>query len=194
MFYCPTCSTPIEEGTRTCPNCGRNVDENIMNVLVKAPLLERFLASLIDNLICVLLGIPAIICYKRGCYIHDLALRGAYDYSYSYRNYSSGREAVTYFLAALVLFIIFSGVYAFVKDGLGNGQSLGKRVMGLKVVKVSDGGKCTIGLSALRALVGNLIVLLPCIGYFIEPIMVLATDDGRRLADRAAGTMVISAN
>ena len=193
MFYCPTCNTPIEEGTRTCPNCGRNVDENIMNVLVKAPLLERFLASLIDGLICVLLGIPAIICYIRG-----LALEGAYDYSYSYsysyRNYSSGREAVTYFLAALVLYIILPGVYAFIKDGLGNGQSLGKRVMGLKVVKVSDGGKCTIALSALRALVGTLIGLLPCIGYFIEPIMVLATDDGRRLADRAAGTMVISAN
>lgn len=190
MYYCPTCNTPIEEGTRTCPNCGRNVDDNIMKVLVKAPLLDRFLASLIDSLICVLLGIPAIICYIRG-----MALEGAYDYSYSYsyRSYSSNDESTIYFLAALVLYIILPGVYAFIKDGLGNGQSLGKRVMGLKVVKVENGGKCTIALSALRALVGTLIGFLPCIGYFIEPIMVIATDDGRRLADRAAGTMVISA-
>lgn len=189
MYHCPTCKTLVEEGTNVCPCCGRDLDDRSAAMLVKAPLLERFLASLIDGVVTVLLAIPAIICYMRGVVLMD---NYSYRYTYSYSDNSISEPAI-YLFFAFVLYVILAGMYAFIKDGLGEGQSLGKRVMGLKVVRVEDCSNCTIGLSALRTLVGTLVGLLPCIGNFIEPIMVLATDDGRRLADKAAGTMVIRA-
>jgi len=193
---CPLCNKTYPAGHTFCIADGatlvpiEDVEEAPpapkKTVLVKASLLNRFFASLLDSLICCFLGIPAIIFYMRGIALREPNL---YDY-YSYEH-SSSAESANYFLMAIVLYILFPGVYFFIKDGMGEGQSLGKKVMGLKVVKVSDGTKCTMALSALRALIGSIIGILPCIGYFIEPIMVLATSDGRRLADRVAGTMVI---
>ncbi|NQT35606.1 RDD family protein, partial [bacterium] len=78
----------------------------------------------------------------------------------------------------------------FIKDGLGNGQSWGKRAVGLMVVQLIDDTPCTKLKSSLRGLVTMLLGAVP-FGSFVEPIMVIATKDGRRLADMAAETKVI---
>ena len=84
-------------------------------------------------------------------------------------------------------------VYGFIKDGLGNGQSWGKKFMNIRVIKIADSSKCTKGASALRYLITLVINCVPLVGCLIEPIMVLSTKDSRRLADKAAGTMVVEA-
>lgn len=51
--------------------------------------------------------------------------------------------------------------------------------------------------SAHRALISNLLVILPYIDFltmWIEPIMILAKDDGRKFADMKAKTQVIDVN
>jgi uncharacterized RDD family membrane protein YckC len=85
-------------------------------------------------------------------------------------------------------------VYAFIKDGLGEGQSWGKKAVGLMVVYLPNNSACSKGQSSLRCLIGSLLGIIPFIGWLIEPIMVLATEDGRRLADKVANTQVIDKN
>lgn len=258
MYNCPKCHTPFEAGTKFCPNCGCNLEEEFIidpicpvcrktyptgtvycsedgaklvppdkmvprcvicgtvydadtkfcpkdggavipealrhtagsapaqqpGVLRKGSLGNRFVAYLLDSILTTGLSIPALIVYYMGiAHVDDL---------------TSGYEAITfanlyiYIILGLLLYLI-PLVYVFIKDGLRNGQSLGKRAMGLKVVNVDDRTDCTKATSALRALITILIVIVPIVGWIIEPIMVLATSDGRRLADKAAGTMVVNA-
>ena len=92
---------------------------------------------------------------------------------------------------AVVVSIIWAVYYSFAKDGRDGGQSIGKGMLDLMVVNVKTNQPCTKGESSLRALVMFALNLLPFIGFFIEPIMVLAAEDGRRLGDRAANTQVI---
>jgi uncharacterized RDD family membrane protein YckC len=144
----------------------------------KASLGNRFLAALLDGLIMTGLAIPAIIFYIIG-----IAMLSDYD--------SDG--AILMFVVAIFLYFI-PLVYLFIKDGLGKGQSWGKKAVGLMVVHLPSNTPCTKGQSFLRSLIGLLINMIPFIGWLIEPIMVLATKDGRRLADQAANTQVIDQN
>ena len=193
VYYCEKCGTQYSSDTKFCPKDGgavvcrvagqhysRKFDSDIS--FKKASLGLRFIASLLDGLICGVLAIPAIILYAIGL------SNVTYNYDYYYQDYSKARG---FFFVALILYLI-PITYAFIKDGLGNGQSWGKKAMGLRTIKVKDYSKCTKGASALRVLVSTLVSMIPLVGWFIEPIMVLTTSDGRRLADKAAGTMVVN--
>lgn len=134
----------------------------------KAPLGLRFIASLVDSFVSMLPCIPAFI------FLMLIAQSGS----------SSGVN-----VALAIVFYLLSFVYVLIKDGF-NGQSVGKRLVGLAVVNLKDDSRCGFGRSALRCLVTSLLSLIP-FGFLIEPIMVFATSDGRRLADKAAGTQVV---
>ena len=138
----------------------------------KARLGARFLAYIIDLLVTI---IPAII----------LALIG---YAMSPRR---GLGPV----AALMLLLgfVWAVYYSFVKDSWNRGQSVGKKAMDLMVVDVKTNQPCTVGESALRALILGLLNLIVGVGWLIEPIVVLVSENGRRLGDLAAGTQVIDA-
>ncbi len=193
---CVICGTQYTSDTKYCPKDGGAIipealryahshqshGSNTAVYLEKASMGNRFVASLLDSLICVGLGIPAIIFYAIGM------ANVTTDY-YGSTNYAG---AAVFFILAFLLYII-PLIYTFIKDGLGNGQSWGKKAMNIKVVNISDKTNCTKGTSALRALIGWLINLVPFVGWLVEPIMVLATSDGRRLADKVAGTMVVNA-
>ena len=200
---CVICGTQYPDGnTKFCPQDGGAVVPGGYQTPSGAPVRQggmryqkanlgnRFLASLLDGLIAVGLSIPAIVLYVIGlANIHTYYDYDYYGYSYSY---TSEDDAIPFFIIGLVLLII-PMIYAFIKDGLGNGQSWGKKALKLKVICIADSSKCTKGRSALRCLIGNLLSCIPFIGWLIEPIMVLATSDGRRLADKVAGTMVVNA-
>ncbi len=193
VYYCEKCGTKYSSDTRFCPKDGsavvcriegqhysRKFDSDIS--FKKASLGSRFLASLLDGLICGILVIPAIILYVIGL------SNVTYNYDYYYQDYSKARG---FFFVALILYLI-PLTYAFIKDGLGNGQSWGKKAMGIRIIKVKDFSKCTKSTSAIRGLVSMLVSMIPLVGWIIEPIMVLTTSDGRRLADKVAGTMVVN--
>lgn len=141
----------------------------------KAPLGARFLASIIDGLIfggpMIVVLIAMIAVLPEG---HDNAV-GA---------------VVT--VGLLILFLIGAMIYAFIKDGLRGGQSLGKRAMKLMVVHLPSNLPCTKGQSAIRYLVMFGLNLVPYVGGLVEPIVVLADGEGRRIGDRAASTQVIA--
>lgn len=96
-------------------------------------------------------------------------------------------------IGSIVIIPLFLGTlsYLFLRDAR-RGQSIGKRAARLMVVSLETGRPCTAGESALRSLVLVLSgLLIPGIGWLIEPIVALVDRDGRRLGDRAADTQVI---
>jgi uncharacterized RDD family membrane protein YckC len=90
----------------------------------------------------------------------------------------------------LVLFVP-TLCYMFLRDAW-RGQSIGKRAARLMVVSLANGRPCSARDSAFRSLVLVLTgILIPGVGWLIEPIVALVDKDGRRLGDRAADTQVI---
>lgn len=180
VCVCTKCGETYSEGIRFCSKDGGVVMPRYKlgrqgnASLQKADLGKRFLAFIVDWLMIMLMSVPSTVCF-------GIAL------SYLDRYFSDGQEYAFLILGAF--FYLIPLVYSLTKDGLGKGQSIGKRCLGLKVVKCATGGPCTEGASALRNFVSS---ILP-FGCLIEPIMVLANKDGRKVGDYAAGTMVVNA-
>lgn len=156
----------------------------------KAPLWSRFLASVLDSIIAGIVPfVGAIILITAG-------VTNSYSYDWYYSDFPR-YNGVSYgwFILGMILVIggiIWGLVYSFIKDGLGRGQSYGKRTVGLMVVDIRDNTPCGMGKSALRNLIMTALGMIPYFGWLIEPIMVLANDKGRRLGDLAANTQVVT--
>lgn len=146
----------------------------------KASLGNRFLAALLDGLVSGALALPSVLLIFFGFIGLDNSL-----------NSGVSMGATWGLLILAVLMYALPIAYGLIKDGLWNGQSVGKRALSIMVVNLDTHQPCTKGTSALRNLISALVAIIPFIGWLIEPIMVLATDDGRKLGDKAARTMVI---
>jgi len=206
---CVRCGTEYPEGVRFCPSDGGaviseafrqyqqtpNITYNAsgsMQVYPKANLGSRFVAALLDGLVGLGLSIPSIILLVIGITMSTSHSCSYDSYGYPYRS-PSGDGYIVFIVLAVLLFAL-PLTYAFIKDGLGRGQSIGKKAMGLMIVHLDDNTPCTKGKSALRYLISGLINIVPYLNFltmWIEPIMVLATEDGRKAADFAAHTQVI---
>ncbi len=88
----------------------------------------------------------------------------------------------------LIIMVIPFMFYSFLFEYLGNGQSLGKRAMNIKVVKL-DGTTPTVGSYLLRWLF-RLIDIYVLYGG-VSVISIIVTENGQRIGDLAAGTIVI---
>lgn len=140
----------------------------------KAPLDRRFVASLLDAAIaCAPLGAAAVLVAAAAAAV------------------SWGISIAVGFLAGTPA-LVWATYYAFVKDGQGRGQSIGKKKLGLMVVHLPTNAPCNRSQSALRALVLGATNLIPYLGWFVEPVVAVAAEGGRRLGDQAAGTQVIA--
>ncbi len=193
---CVICNTPYDNEVKFCPldggavttmqpaqyqqsAFGQPIPQNINGRTFKNPkasLGERFLAALIDGMISFGLLLPAFI-----------LLFLAWDKSLGDNN----GEVLSLFLIALLLSLI-PLAYNLAKDGLGAGQSWGKRTLGLMVINLDNNTPCDFSKSFFRNIISFLVCLIPFIGWAIEPVMILATEDGRKLADKSANTQVIN--
>lgn len=81
-------------------------------------------------------------------------------------------------LLAFAYFVVMEGTY---------GQTIGKRVLGIVVVK-DDGSACTMGASLIRNLL-RVIDTLPT-AYILGIVLILVTD-GQRLGDIVGSTYVV---
>ncbi|MGB9885659.1 MAG: RDD family protein [Moorellales bacterium] len=116
-------------------------------------------------------------------------------------------DAVVGGLLSLIPFVggILGFFYFLLRDGLGEGQGVGKRLVGLRVVEYPGQGGANFADSARRNLVfavPMLLLVIPVFGrimyavvmilvWVLEIYLVLTDPQGRRLGDRWAGTMVI---
>jgi uncharacterized RDD family membrane protein YckC len=90
-------------------------------------------------------------------------------------------EQETYRATAFVAFGVIALVYLLFRDGFG-GASIGKRIMGLKVVQGYDARPA----NPLHSIVRNLFLLIPILNI-AELFMVINDKEGRRLGDKALG-------
>lgn len=112
---------------------------------------------------------------------------------------------ISYFIGFIpAIGAIIGAVYMLFKDGLFEGQSVGKKVMNIQVI-TERGIKADFGTSAKRNVIFALpivIMIIPVIGWILAPIIsliilviefmkVLNEPKGRRIGDTWAGTQVI---
>jgi uncharacterized membrane protein SpoIIM required for sporulation/uncharacterized RDD family membrane protein YckC len=138
---------------------------------------SRVAAALIDYLLCLLLFIALIL---------TLAFTGAN--SVGPRDGRTISDAWALSIIVIGQFLILWGYYV-LWEGLADGQTPGKRIMRLRVV--SDGGySVTFAASAIRNLV-RILDMQPVVTYGLGIGSIVATKQGKRLGDLAAGTIVV---
>jgi len=137
---------------------------------------SRALAAIIDSLICI----AAIILIMIGLAISNTrravgATPGVFD-------------AWAAAIFVLAIFCVIWGYYVLF-EGLADGQTPGKRLLRLRVVR--DGGySVTFGASAVRNLV-RLVDIQPLPSYAVGIVTIMFSKSGKRLGDIVAGTIVV---
>lgn len=140
---------------------------------------SRFLAVIVDMLIqaAILAGI-----------FWGLALIGAHaPKAAAAARSASASESLAIAIVAGIVFIVFFG-YFIAFESLWNGQTPGKKLLGIRVVR--DGGfPIDLGACAVRNIVraGE----LPLGFYAVSAVVCIASPENKRLGDLAAGTIVV---
>src|SRR4051812_9277949 len=105
--------------------------------------------------------------------------------------------AIVGFLAYLVAALLYAP-FLMARDGRGNGQTWGKQILGIRVVR--DGGEpMGFGFAALREilvkglLVGIASSIIPFIPWFLDNFWPLWDDENRALHDMVVSTHVVGA-
>lgn len=135
---------------------------------------SRFLAALIDTTIILLLQ---IVLFGAVILIANLASEEVTDMI----------GAWVFAIAGIISFVFFWGYYIFFEI-LWNGQTPGKRQVGLRVIRV-DGTPVTPSEVVIRNLV-RIIDFLPT-AYGIGVVTMFINSSSRRVGDLAAGTLVV---
>ena len=153
--------------------------------VVRANRGKRFMAMILDMTFTFIIGLPAMV-------LAMIAMMntGVFPRWLNNNIRETNTLFILYFFISILLFIP-PIIYPFIKDGMKNGQSFGKRLMGIRVISLDDGTPCTYARAAIRQLISLLLCNVAFIGYIIEPLIVLIDDDGRRIADRIANTFVV---
>ncbi|MDP2233979.1 MAG: RDD family protein, partial [Actinomycetota bacterium] len=89
--------------------------------------------------------------------------------------------------------VVWQLAYFLGRDVLG-GSGFGKRLAGIVVVSSETGIPATGGPTIVRQLVLYGLNIIPIIGNFIEPVLVLVDKSGKRLGDKVAKTQVVRAS
>ena len=149
--------------------------ENVVFGYEVAGIGSRFLAALVDTVLIVLLQVVVnVLLWALGVFSGML----------------EGQDGLASWILAvfgLLAFAFFWGYYIFF-EMVWNGQSPGKRWVGLRVIR-SDGTPITLTESVIRNLV-RLIDFLP-LYYGIGVVVMFIDERSRRLGDLAAGTLVV---
>ena len=136
---------------------------------------SRFLATLLDTIIVVLLQVAVLIVLALIINIFDGSA------------FADQLSAWIIAIFGLIASLFYWGYYVFF-EMLWNGQSPGKRWVGLRVIRI-DGTPITLSESLIRNL-ARLVDFLPA-AYGIGVITMFIDKQSRRLGDLAAGTLVV---
>lgn len=172
-------TAPDERERRTPQETGGTTGSDGTDVLG-----ERIAAELIDNTVLFVLYFGVTIVFGGLSIVASGASEAA----------GTGGLLVTFFLAPVSLFL-----YNFGLEGWWNGQTLGKKALGLKVVQ-EDGRPVTPLKAGIRA-IPIFVAVLGSIGAFIFAFqlavglaVMAVTDENQRLFDMLAGTVVVDEN
>jgi len=152
--------------------------ENIEFAYDVAGIGSRFLAALVDSTLIVLLQLVVNF---------GVLLIALFVFKFSLSGNDTAGLAWLLAVFGLVAFAFLWGYYIFFEMAW-NGQSLGKRWVGLRVMRL-DGTPITLSESIIRNLV-RLVDFLPAY-YGVGVVAMFISSQSRRLGDLAAGTVVV---
>jgi len=180
-----------KDGSMLCDNCekqlGKDWEDRKHGSAIKLWLKTR---SLKNNNSKISLFTPAGESRRFGAYLIDnvLITYGGIIIGGIIAGADSSNTILTWIGVIIIIFFWF--IYELIKDGLYNGQSIGKLLAGVKVVDYSDETKpCSLIQSVKR----NLTIFIPfsAIIYYLE---IREHYDKRRMGDGWANTIVIMPN
>lgn len=153
-----------------------NIDtpENVQFDYEIAGIGSRFMAAFVDTLLLVTLMLMAL-------FIAGSFLGGFVE------AFTDEGNRVVLAIYLIITFVIFWGYYIF-SEGLMNGQTLGKRMVGIRVIR-SNGLPVSISEVLIRNLV-RIVDFLPT-AYGVGVISMFINPQAKRLGDFAAGTIVV---
>ncbi|MFF4619490.1 RDD family protein [Nonomuraea jabiensis] len=135
---------------------------------------RRLFAGVLDWLIVNVISAP--FSWPSWEYVWDRS-RGAWD-----------RYPVEHtFLAGLVAFLYFWLLHAF-----WNGQTLGKRLFGMRVVQ-ENGARITVAQAAVRQIVETALAWICCVGSLVDLGWILFDHRKQAVHDKVARTVVVNA-
>ena len=187
MPFCHSCGSSLEAGDRFCPQCGTAIRGTTPSVPSAVPPTKkdipkgeikyrgvgiRFVAQIFD-------GIIIFIFYFVVGYIMASIFGGLKEGGFDLH----GGPAIL----VIMLTLIFGIAYFTVFEALWRGQSLGKKLAGIQVVR-EDGGPINFN----AALVRNILRIVDgffC--YLIAAVLVWNSPLKQRLGDRIAHTVVV---
>jgi uncharacterized RDD family membrane protein YckC len=157
---------------------------------VKASRATRLGAKLIDSLIYAVLIMPAVIITLRA--MPNSARVGGSNYLNAEFYMALPRAGLWFYGGLLGLLIVFIVNLVLLQR---NGQSIGKRMLGIRIVR-TDGSRATLArLFWLRAVVSNLLSQIPVVGRFYalaDPLVIFGAEQ-RCIHDYLADTIVVQA-
>ncbi len=117
-----------------------------------------------------------------------------YSFVFSYDIYTGNNHSDSYnaiMAGIMILLLVPAGLYHLLCETFLNGQSFGKKIVAIKVVKI-DGTQPSFGSYLIRSMLRLFDVSL--ISPAIAIVCIAATEKSQRLGDIAAGTTVIKLN
>lgn len=166
--FCPFCGEEVDPDSIYCLNCGKKLPERAEPVK-GVPSWE-------------IPPTPAQPAYPRGPPVAVSYIPKPYHPSMSTKNVMVER------CVALIIDDFINQIcciYGIFKDGIRDGQSIGKGIMNMRVIDFQTGEPATIGQSCIRNCLCGWLDGCCCYLYaFID-------QDGRRIGDHIAGTVVI---
>jgi uncharacterized RDD family membrane protein YckC len=187
MPYCSKCGAEYKEGASFCPSCGSPISVSpppappAGGVPPSGPILTRPEANiLVQRIIAVIIDsvIVAIISLIIGVLI-GLAIGFAFlfaGFAFIYTPFS-----VIFLLLGIAYFTYFEGT---------SGQTIGKRLLGIKVISAS-----TTSIDMTKALNRNILRVVDWLpgAYILGFILILVSQKKQRLGDMLAETQVVRA-
>lgn len=185
MAYCANCGKEISVQAVMCPACGHPGPEKLASNAARGELASwgsRLGGTIIDA---ILLLIPMALIFFAT--IAPLLRDADIDDEGNITGISSA-DAGTIALAAVLAFIVFA-LYKPMFEG-HNGQTLGKMMVHIRVVRAEDGSRIGYGKAFFRWFMSTLIGAVGPLNL-INYLWPLWDDDNQTLHDKAAKTVVV---
>lgn len=101
--------------------------------------------------------------------------------------YSAGQVVASLVVAILAFLYFWLLTYRW------NGQTLGKKAVGTRVVREQDGGPVDASAAAIRSAVFVVLAYICCVGFLVDAIWIFTNPKNQTLHDKAAKTVVVDA-
>lgn len=182
MTTCRDCGREISERARTCPGCGApGPAAGTVTLGTAGPVPAGAALASYGSRVGAFLLDAAILTIPVGVLV--FSIMGAA---------MSTRPAVGFSVIPVIfIWVIASVLYKPLMEG-AKGATLGKMMVGIKVVAADTGARCDYGKAFLRWLIGAVINIVP-FGFFVDVLWPLWDERRQALHDKVAGTLVVSA-